>query len=112
MPEVFKPLAPVVEVPSDGMIAAYGSGFKAAVDKNRRYPRIAQARGWQGTATVLVKVLPGGRLGEVSVIGSSGFDVLDDTAREMVKTAQLPVMPEALRHHGFEMRLPVAFRLL
>lgn len=112
MPEVFKPVAPVVEVPSDGMIAAYGSGFKAAVDRNRRYPRIAQTRGWQGTATVLVKVLPGGRLGEVSVIGSSGFDVLDDTAREMVKTAQLPVMPEALRHHGFEMRLPVAFRLL
>lgn len=117
VPEVFKPLAPerprpAVELPSDAMIAAYGSGFKAAVDKNRRYPRIAQARGWQGTATVLVKVLPGGRLGEVSVEKSSGFDLLDDTARDMVKTAQLPVMPEALRHHGFEMRLPVEFRLL
>ena len=119
VPEVFKPLAPepprpapVLELPSDGMIAAYGSGFKASVDKNRHYPRIAQERGWQGTATVLVKVLPGGRLGDVSIAKSSGFDLLDNTARDMVKTAQLPAMPEALRNHSFEMRVPVEFRLL
>lgn len=118
-PEVFKPVepeaprpAPVVDLPSDSMIAAYGSGFKAAVDKNRRYPRAAQERGWQGTATVLVRVLPGGRLGDVSIASSSGFDLLDNTARDMVKSAQLPTMPEALRHHGFEMRIPVEFKLV
>ena len=122
VPEVFKPtvpepprpapVAPAAEQPTDSMIAAYGSGFKAAVDNNRRYPRIAQERGWQGSATVLVKVLPGGRLGDVSIARSSGFDLLDDTARDMVKTAQLPAMPEALRNHGFEMRVPVEFKLI
>lgn len=119
VPEIFKPVAPepprpapAVELPSDGMIAAYGSGFKASVDRNRRYPRVAQDRGWQGTATVLVKVLPGGRMGDVSIAKSSGFDLLDDTARDMVKTAQLPAMPELLRNHGFEMRVPVEFKLL
>lgn len=119
MPEALKQVeaepprpASSVVAPRDGLIAAYGSGFKAAVDKNRRYPRIAQARGWQGTATVLVKVLPGGRLGDVSIARSSGVDLLDDTARDMVKTAQLPALPEALRDHAFEMRVPVEFRLL
>lgn len=119
MPEALKQVdaapprpAPSAVAPSDGLIAAYGSGFKAAVDKNRRYPRVAQARGWQGTATVLVKVLPGGRLGDVSIARSSGVDLLDDTARDMVKTAQLPALPEALRDHGFEIRVPVEFRLL
>ena len=118
-PEIFKPVAPetprpalVMELPTDGMIAAYGSDFKAAVDKNRRYPRVAQERNWQGTAMVLVKVLPGGRLGDVSITKSSGFDLLDDTARDMVKTAQLPAIPDALRNHGFEMRVPVEFKLL
>ncbi len=110
-PEPQRP-APAAALPNDGLIAAYGSGFKAAVDKNRRYPRVAQARGWQGTATVLVKVLPGGRLGDVSIARSSGVDLLDDTARDMVKTAQLPALPEALRDHGFELRVPVEFRLL
>ncbi len=104
--------APSAVAPSDGLIAAYGSGFKAAVDKNRRYPRVTQARGGQGTATVLVKVLPGGRLGDVSIARSSGVDLLDDTARDMVKTAQLPALPEALRDHGFEIRVPIEFRLL
>lgn len=104
--------APMVQLPTEAMITAYGSGFKAAIDKNRRYPRVAQARGWQGTATVLVKVLPGGRLGDVSIARSSGVDLLDDTARDMVKTAQLPALPEALRDHAFEMRVPVEFRLL
>ena len=104
--------APVVQLPTEAMVTAYGSGFKAAVDKNRRYPRVAQARGWQGTATVLVKVLPGGRLGDVSITRSSGVDLLDDTARDMVKTAQLPALPEALRDHAFELRVPVEFRLL
>lgn len=123
VPEVLKLVAPepprpasvaalTVDFPTEGMISVYGTGFKAAVDKNRRYPRIAQERGWQGTSTVLVKVLPGGRLGEVSIAKSSGFDLLDDTARDMVKTAQLPSMPALLLTHGFEMRVPVEFRLL
>lgn len=123
VPEVFKPapaaiepprpIAPAVaEGPSDSLIAAFGSGFKASVDKNRRYPRQAQDRGWQGTATVLVKVLPGGRLGDVTIAASSGHSLLDDTAREMVKGAPLPPLPEGLRNHGFELRIPVEFRLV
>ena len=59
-----------------------------------------------------MKVLPGGRLGDISIARSSGVDLLDDTARDMVKTAQLPALPEALRDHGFEIRVPVEFRLL
>jgi len=121
VPEVFKPAPvepakplppPVAEVPSDSLIAAFGSGFKASVDKNRRYPRQAQDRGWQGTAMVLVKVLPGGRLGDVTIAASSGHSLLDDTAREMVKGAPLPPLPEGLRNHGFELRIPVEFRLV
>ncbi|HMZ84490.1 MAG TPA: TonB family protein [Rhodocyclaceae bacterium] len=108
-----KPVAPAVaEGPSDSLIAAFGTGFKASVDKNRRYPRQAQDRGWQGTATVLVKVLPGGRLGDVTIAASSGHSLLDDTAREMVKGAPLPPLPEGLRSHGFELRIPVEFRLV
>lgn len=124
VPEVFKPaqvavepvkpvaLPPVAEGPDDSLIAAFGSGFKASVDKNRRYPRQAQDRGWQGTAMVLVKVLPGGRLGDVTIAASSGHSLLDDTAREMVKGAPLPPLPEGLRNHGFELRIPVEFRLV
>lgn len=121
LPEAFK--APAEAEPArraassptpttDNLIAAYGDVFKTALDQQRRYPRVARERGWQGTATVLVKILPGGRLGEVSIAGSSGHALLDQTARDIVRDAQLPPLPEGLRGQGFEMNIPIEFRLV
>lgn len=120
LPEVFRPAteetpraaAPPAEPPRENLAASYGNLLKNELDKHRRYPRIAQARGWEGTTLLVVRVLPGGRLGEVSIARSSGHEILDDTAREMVRAAALPPMPEALRRDGFEMRIPIEFRLV
>jgi len=57
------------------------SGFK------RRYPRIAQERGWEGTVTMKVHISSDGDIGEVIVTGSSGHDMLDEAAVDMIKDA-------------------------
>lgn len=106
-----RPTQPVIEAPTDEMKSNWGAKFKAAIDQMRRYPRLAQQRGWQGTVTLMVHFAPGGKLSDVNVLRSSGFEVLDEAAKEMVRSAQLPPMSDSLRQHGFDWRVPVEFRL-
>lgn len=54
---------------------------------SRRYPHLAQERGWEGTVTLKVHILADGDIGEVIVIGSSGHDILDEQAVELIKEA-------------------------
>lgn len=106
-----RPTQPAIEVPTEEVKSNWGAKFKAAIDQMRRYPRLAQQRGWQGTVTLMVHFAPGGKLADVNVVRSSGFEVLDDAAKDMVRNAQLPPMNESLRQHGFEWKVPVEFRL-
>lgn len=49
------------------------------------YPLIARRNGYEGTAALSVKVMPDGTVGEVRVIQSSKYKILDSTAIESVK---------------------------
>lgn len=44
------------------------------------YPLIARTRGWQGSVHIGLSVLPDGRVSDVSLRESSGYDVLDRAA--------------------------------
>jgi len=69
-------------------------------------------RGWQGTATVALKFGAGHRFLGATVQRSSGHEVLDEQALEMVKDAHpLPQPPESLRKRDFTVLVPVVFRL-
>jgi protein TonB len=58
------------------------SGFR------RRYPSVAQERGWEGTVTLKVHISADGDVGEVIVVHSSGHDILDEAAVDMIKDAR------------------------
>ncbi len=53
----------------------------------RRYPRLAMESGWEGTVTLKVHISSNGEIGEVIMTGSSGHDILDEAAVEMIKDA-------------------------
>jgi len=57
------------------------SGFR------RRYPHAAQEKGWEGTVTLKVHISSDGDIGEVIVTSSSGHDMLDEAAVDMIKDA-------------------------
>lgn len=91
--------------------ARYGRDLEGAVDAAKSYPRIARERGWQGTVKLRVRFLPGGSLGQVEVVDSSGFAVLDEHALRMVRAAELPPIPGGLAAAAFELDVPIRFRL-
>ncbi len=64
----------------------YHAGHVSGFGRNN-YPRAAKERGWEGTVTLRVHILADGDIGEVIVTSSSGHDMLDDAAVDMVKEA-------------------------
>ncbi len=106
------PLVVAKAVPDSALLDSYGKTLSTLIAKYQRYPRIAQLRGWQGTAQVLLSVSATGRMVNVVILRSSGFEVLDDQALEMVQQATpLPQPPEALRGREFTVMVPIVFKL-
>ena len=49
------------------------------------YPRVARRRGYEGQTVLRVEVLQSGKVGQIEVATSSGFDVLDEAALRSVR---------------------------
>ena len=86
-------------------------GVSAAVAKQKRYPRLAAQKGWQGEVQLRVVVDASGHLLEVSIQQGSGYDVLDREAVEMVKRAAPFPLLAGMKKEDVPITLPVQFRL-
>lgn len=90
----------------------YGGLLSREIARHKQYPRIAQMRGWQGEATIELRIDGNGNLLSSRIVTSSGHDVLDKQGLEMVRKASpFPPPPEALRGRNFEILVPVSFKL-
>ncbi len=84
------------------------SVISAIVQRNISYPPLARKMGWEGKVVVCFVLLPDGRLENLHILESSGYEVLDRNALEAVrKSAHLFPKPpiEVL------VKLPVNYRL-
>ena len=108
--------APKPKGPTDQEIDAAKGSYAGALSrefaKHKQYPRSAQMRGQQGVAKIELHIDAHGNIVSSSVVESSGFEILDKQALEMVRKASpLPLPPETLRGREFTISVPVAFRL-
>lgn len=89
----------------------YGKALYEMVGKNKNYPQMAIRRNWEGQAKVLAKFILG-KLVDVTLIDSSGHEVLDKEAMSMLRKAvnQLPVKG-GLANKTFTITVPVDFKL-
>lgn len=55
------------------------------VNKAPKYPRWAILRGYEGRMVLNVEVLPNGECGEIKVVQSTGYRILDKTAFDTIK---------------------------
>jgi protein TonB len=113
------PAAETPSVPSDtaqpadsGAVARYRIGLMGAMAAHKIYPEAAQQQQWQGRCELDVEFGREGVLRELRIGKSSGYGLLDDSARAMLREAQsrLPV-PAALRGQSFSMRVVIVFDL-
>lgn len=115
-PETVAPAPPLPaarpSTPDPQALAAYGKHLAGAVSAHQRYPRLALMRQWQGTTLLQLQLDREGALTDVRVLNSSGHDILDKQAIEMVRAAMpLPPLPAGLSGRALTVDVPVVFRL-
>jgi len=95
-----------------GAVADYYGRLQAWLENHKRYPRRAKLRNEQGVALLRFVVTRAGEVTEFSIEKSSGYSLLDEEVREMLRRAQpLPKMPSEMRESRVELLVPVQFFL-
>ena len=113
-PVVAKPEPPKPSVNQADLDSArnqYGSALSREIAKHINYPGIAKMRGWQGVVEIDFQLDGNGKILSQKIHTSSGFEVLDKQALEMVKKSNFPTPPEVLKSNAFNVTVPVSFRL-
>ena len=126
-PPVAAPSAPVPQAPAAsagegarpspggddaGSLAQYRMALIGAANKYKRYPAQAMERGWTGKVVIRMAIGANGMTQNTTVVSSSGHDLLDNTALDMVKKGKpLAQIPPALRGKEFTVDVPVIFDL-
>jgi protein TonB len=99
--------------PSEGVAGEEQAREAAALAGNPppAYPGIARRRGIEGQVVLRVAVDPSGHAAAVSVVRSSGSDLLDEAAREAVAHWTFRPARMAGQPIGADVEVPVTFRL-
>ncbi len=104
------PISPVQQRLVRGVTAQYAGVLKGWLQRNMRYPRDAWLEGQQGTVVVLFTIGRDGNVITSRLERSSGHNLLDGEAMQMVKRADpFPAMPLEIVGNELELRVPIVF---
>ena len=93
-------------------IESYSAQLTKAIARQKKYPRIAKMRGWQGEIILNLKIDGQGNLIKSTIKEKSGFKVLDNEGINMVKRASpFPKPPKELESKIFNVTVPISFKL-
>ena len=93
-------------------IESYSTTVTKAISKQKRYPRIAQMRGWQGEIIAILEIGGQGNLINSKIEKTSGFKILDKEVIAMIKRATpLPAPPMELKSKILKINVPISFKL-
>jgi protein TonB len=109
---VYTPVPPAPQVSAVELRASYAKTISQALARYKKYPRIAQMRGWEGAVMLELRLAPSGRLLGAELHTSSGYPMLDEQALAMAaRVEQFPAPPEGLSSADMAVLLPIVFRL-
>ena len=95
-----------------GTLDQYRMALIVAARRYKRYPSQAMEKGWQGKVEVRLLIGVNGMILTAAVKTSSGFQLLDDTALDMIRKGKtLAPIPPGLRGKEFVVDVPVIFDL-
>ena len=104
--------APSVSEADKGTLERYRLALIVATRRYKRYPAIALEKGWQGRVEVHMVIGANGMLASTSIKTSSGHEILDNQALDMLKKGKTTVqVPPSLRGREFSVDVPVVFNL-
>ena len=84
---------------------------KYAENPKPTYPREARRKGYEGEVILKVEVLPDGRVGQIEVKNSSGFELLDRSALAAVKQWKFVPAKKGEKSIPLWVNIPIKFQL-
>jgi protein TonB len=97
---------------SSNAVPTWKSQIVALLERNKRYPHEAHARGQHGIVQVLFTLDRAGLLRESRVVRSSGAAALDEEALALLRRAQpFPPPPAEMPGATVDLTVPVRFNL-
>jgi protein TonB len=100
------------ELPNADDVQRYRLSLGREVKRNRQYPLLARERGNEGVVSLIVNRPAGIAMPLVSIHKSSGTQLLDTHALQMVERAVRDArVPESLRNRDFAIDLSIQFSL-
>ena len=90
----------------------YQDMVKQKIESCRRYPNWAKKQGFEGVSYLTFILLSNGRIQDIKIIRSSGFDILDEEAVLTVKrAAPFRPIPEQFNCSNLTMEIALVFQL-
>ena len=97
-----QPGPPAQSAPDTGALDIYRLELMQMARKYKRYPRAAMDNNWEGRVVVRMVVGANGMISSISVATSTGHELLDKQALDMIQKAKGGVLiPSALRGREF-----------
>ena len=93
------------------IIEDYGQLLAAHISQFKRYPRIAQRRGWEGELTLEVRLDKYANILNIMILNKSNYDVLDQEAIKMIERSKPLPKPTDLTSETFTVFIPIKFGL-
>lgn len=93
-------------------LEAYRRELLGMAARYKRYPLVARDNNWEGMVTVRLAIGANGMIASITIAQSSGHEVLDRAALDMVRKAKGAVpIPAALRGKPFVVSIPVVYEI-
>jgi len=91
-------------------VAKYRIAMIGYAHRFKRYPRAAIDNNWTGEVVVRMTIGADGKIAEMGIKSSSGYEILDRQALEMFKiTKPFVQLPPQLAGRQFELEIPVIY---
>jgi protein TonB len=111
--EAVSPAPPATKKPDPeppAVSPAYLRSVFARIQKSKHYPRLARERGIEGETLLEFTLFRDGKLGDIRVLRSSGFAILDEEALRTVRRATpFPGLPEGTRAGRVALKVTLSF---
>ncbi|MDD2781981.1 energy transducer TonB [Sulfuricurvum sp.] len=119
---VTPPTPPKVVLPKPAIIETVKGDPKAKenyiaylrqfIDERKIYPKNAKRLKQMGTVTVKFRVLEDGTIKNISIVDSSGFDLLDQAAKNLLENiAHVKALPKEMGDEPIDLTLPIEYTL-
>jgi pilus assembly protein CpaC len=103
-----KPIEEVALLPKE--LKDYINAVQSKVSRYIQYPTEAKGTGWYGTTKLGIFITSDGKIKDIEVVQSSGYNLLDEAAKSAIKKASpFPPFPKELKLKELRIEIPIAY---